>query len=110
MVLANESPSVARADLEKCDRIANTTRTVTDIDELMHWLEEIRTDGFVIADQLLNDGEISVAAPILDVNGKAIAAFNISLPVSRWSLHDLHNKIVPIALESAQRISANLII
>jgi DNA-binding IclR family transcriptional regulator len=110
VVLANEPPSVARAILEKCDRTAYTKQTVTDIDELMDWLEQIRTDGFVIADQLLNDGEISIAAPILDVNGKAVAAFNISLPVSRWPIHKLHTKIVPVALESAQRISTDLLI
>lgn len=70
VALAIEPPSVARAGLEKCERTDYTKQTVADIDELMHWLEEIH-------------GENSVAA------------FNISLPVSRWSSHDLHKKIVP---------------
>lgn len=108
VALAHEPPDAARRLLEASDRVAYTKQTVTDVDALMRWLTEIRSDGYVIADQLLNEGEYSLAAPIFDSEQKYVASFNISLPVSRWSLHDLRGKMVPLVTETARRITANL--
>ncbi|TCS55265.1 IclR family transcriptional regulator [Primorskyibacter sedentarius] len=105
VLLAYEPEEVARRILESCDRVAYTKQTVTDLDELMDWLRQIRKDGFVIADQLLSDGEYSVAAPILGADGKILAACNASLPVSRWSLHDLNTKMVPGVCRTTRNIS-----
>ena len=106
--LAYESEETARHLLETSDRRAYTKQTVTDIDELLAWLRQIRQDGYVIADQLLNEGEYSIAAPVLDAQGGIVAAFNLSLPVSRWSLHDLRNKMVPLVIQTAARISRQI--
>lgn len=108
IMLAYEPEDVARRVLERSQLKSFTKQTVTDINELMGWMKQIRQDGYIIADQLLHDGEYSIAAPILDSHGVILAAFNLSLPVSRWSLHDLRNKMVPLVRETASRISRQI--
>ncbi len=107
-MLAFEPEAVSHRVLENSEIQSYTKQTVTSIPELQRWLKQIRADGYVIADQLLNEGEYSVAAPILGPQDQVLAALNISLPVSRWSLHDLRNKIVPLAIESASRIGKQI--
>ncbi|MBS7700387.1 MULTISPECIES: IclR family transcriptional regulator C-terminal domain-containing protein [unclassified Chelatococcus] len=105
MILASSDPQEAAHVLEACDIRSYTKQTVTHIPDLQRWLVEIRKDGYVIADQLMFEGEYSVAAPIFGPRKRVVAAINISAPTSRWSFHDLRSKIVPIVTEAARQIT-----
>ena len=50
-------------------------------------------------------GEISVAAPILDYKGNAIAAVSVPVSTTHWSLKSVQKKLVPHVLETARAIS-----
>jgi IclR family transcriptional regulator, pca regulon regulatory protein len=64
-----------------------------------------RQDGYSYADQEYYRGDINVAAPILGVDGWAIAAINISVPVSRWSVEEARRELAPHVIETARAIS-----
>lgn len=59
---------------------ANTPR---DVDELLERIEEARTAGYAIADEEFEPGLIAVAAPVRGVDGRILAALNISGPKFR---------------------------
>jgi IclR family transcriptional regulator, pca regulon regulatory protein len=64
-----------------------------------------RQDGYSYADQEYYRGDINVAAPVLGVDGWAIAAINISVPVSRWSVEEARRELAPHVIETARAIS-----
>lgn len=107
-MLAFSDPDKAKDILDRSDIRAHTANTVTDRAALSRWLDRIRIDGYVIADQLMFEGEHSIAAPVIGPDGKAIAAVNISTPASRSTLHDLQTKLVPAVIETARQISMKM--
>ena len=62
---------------------AVTPHTITDIDALEALLERGRSCGWTTENEENEVGSACVAAPLLDADGKAIAAISIAGPVSR---------------------------
>jgi IclR family pca regulon transcriptional regulator len=71
-------------------------------------LEEVRRKGYAINDEELSVGLRSVAAPIRDANGLAIAATNIAVPTKRYSLKDIVDVLSPQIIDTAELISKAL--
>jgi DNA-binding IclR family transcriptional regulator len=59
-------------------------------------LARIRRQGYAIAQEQCFDGEISAAAPIFNISGHPIAAINVSIPMSRWTLARVEADLVPL--------------
>jgi IclR family pca regulon transcriptional regulator len=87
---------------------AFTDRTTTDPDELRTLLATVREQGWALTDQELEIGLRSIAAPLRDVNGKAIAALNVSVAASRVSVEELSESFLPHLLHTAEAISTAL--
>lgn len=88
------------------DRVTPTTvRTAT---ELLQAIATVRRTGWAMIDQELEVGVRSVAAPIRDAGGCAIAAMNVSTHVGRTDLDELHEVFVPKLLTTAEQISEAL--
>lgn len=68
------------ADIEMTPR---TEHTLTDPDTLRRQVAEAALSGFAVDDEELEDGLRSVAVPIRDSRGEAIAAIAVSAPASR---------------------------
>lgn len=85
-----------------------TDRTVTDPDELRVLLAEVRTNGFAIVDQEVEEGVRSVAVPLRDAGGDVIAAINVSSFASRVSVGAVRQKVLPRLLATAAQIEADL--
>ena len=62
---------------------ARTRRTITRRSELKFELAEIRTRGFAIDEEELEEGLKCVAAPVQDYSGKVVAAVSIAGPAFR---------------------------
>ena len=95
----------ARTVIERSDRAAYTDKTVTDIAVIMDMLPKIRRSGFAIAVEEYSPGEISIAAPVFDFGRQPIAAVNMAVPTSRWTVQAVEKKLAPIVIETAQAIS-----
>lgn len=90
----------------KMDKL--TTRTVGSVAALRGELAKVRSQGFSLVDQELEEGLRAVAAPIRDRAGNVVASLNVSAHASRTSLESMRRKFVPPLLATAARISADL--
>jgi IclR family pca regulon transcriptional regulator len=86
-----------------------TSRTLTDPDALAAALDEVRSQGWALVDQELEEGLRSVAAPITDDRGQATAAINVSTHVTRVGLDTLRAVYLPELLATAEGIRADLL-
>jgi IclR family pca regulon transcriptional regulator len=86
----------------------HTEHTVTTSGELAVVLKQVRAQGWALVDQELEMGLRSVAAPLRDASGRAVAAMNVSTQVARTSVDQLHEDVVPDLVATAGRISEAL--
>lgn len=85
-----------------------TKYTVTDIDELVTRIKQAGRQGWSIVNQELEEGLLSVAAPIHDRGGRVIAAINVSGQANRTNARVAQERLLPPLLEAARAISAGL--
>jgi IclR family pca regulon transcriptional regulator len=85
-----------------------TPRTVASEPALRAELTKVRTQGFALVDQELEEGLRAVAAPIRDRSGRVVAAINVSTHASRTPLEMMRRRLLPPLLATAARISADL--
>jgi IclR family pca regulon transcriptional regulator len=85
-----------------------TATTVAGADDLRARLDRVRDQGWATVDQELEEGVRSVAAPIRDASGAVTAALNVSAHASRTSMQSLRRDVLPLLLETAAAIEAEL--
>jgi len=91
---------LARADLQRL-----TSRTITTPAALDAELARVRTRGWALVDQELEDGLRALAAPIRDRAGRVVAAVNISAHASRTSLESMRRDMLPRLLAATARVT-----
>jgi DNA-binding IclR family transcriptional regulator len=99
--------SEVRAIVERNGLPSMNEHTVTDIDELLDELAEIRDQGYGINDQEEILGTRAVGAPVHTEN-ELWGAVSISGPESRFTFDKLHNELSQHVLEAANIISVNI--
>jgi IclR family transcriptional regulator, pca regulon regulatory protein len=87
---------------------ALTDRTITDPAALRAELDRVHRQGWAVVDQELEDGVRSVAAPLRNGRGRAIAAINISGHAGRVTLSTMRDRFLPELLATAERINERL--
>jgi len=92
----------------RSDRTPITPHTITDIDAVYARINEARKHGYGIGIHSALINEISIAAPVLDHTGRAIAAVQIPVYMPAWSEREARDKIAPLAMETARAISEPL--
>lgn len=85
-----------------------TELTVPSVDQLRGRLDEVREQGYALVDQELEAGLRSLAVPVHDRRGRVVAAVNISSHVSRLTREKAKRDFLPLLLETASRIEADL--
>lgn len=106
---------LAHLEQQKLERVLATSRLVkmtglteTRPDRLRRILDRVRQYGYCISNQEAFVGDISVAAPVFDDEGQAVAAVNIAVPTPRWSIPRVQRKLTPVVKEVASELSATL--
>jgi IclR family pca regulon transcriptional regulator len=87
---------------------AHTARTITDPERLKSELATVRHQGWCLVDQELEEGLVSLSAPIRDRAGRAIAAMNISGQAARTPAQHMVRQFLPRLTHAAQQISQML--
>jgi IclR family transcriptional regulator, pca regulon regulatory protein len=108
VLLANLPPDELSRRLAgiRFDRL--TSRTVVNKARFREILAEVRAQGYAIADQELEDGLRSIAVPIRDATGKAIAGANISAYANRVTVQDMERRILPELRAAVVEIESDL--
>lgn len=104
--LANVPESEARAVLESQELTQQTESTITDRDELMEELAEIRESGVAFDKGERVEGVQCVAAPIV-VDDRAVGAVSISVPVQRVSTQRFEGELTDLVVNAARVIGLN---
>ena len=86
-----------------------TDRTPASAAALKALLERVRADGYALADQQMEMGVISIAVPLRDVLGRAVAGINVITQTGRSSAGDLATRCLPPLRAAAQALSAQLL-
>jgi len=94
--------------LAASERTARTKHTVTDVKELAAKIAQVRRQGWSLVNQELEEGLVSMAAPITNRAGQTVAALNISGQANRTSAKTMQETMLPHLLAAAQTISRML--
>ena len=86
-----------------------TERTITDLPTLKRELATVRQQGWCLVNQELEEGLVSLSAPIRDRAGRAIAAMNISGQVNRTAPEHMLAHFLPKLRAAAAEISQMLL-
>ncbi|MES2688142.1 MAG: IclR family transcriptional regulator [Pseudomonadota bacterium] len=105
VLLAALPEAQAMACLEASRPEALTRHTVTDIDALRQKLVQTRKQGWCLVNQELEEGLVSMAAPIYDRAGRTVAALNISGQANRTSAKVMQETMLQPLQQAAQTIS-----
>ncbi|RYF33428.1 MAG: IclR family transcriptional regulator [Comamonadaceae bacterium] len=108
LLLAELDDDALRARLGASDIDALTKHTVTDRDALLARIAQARKQRWCLVNQELEEGLVSIAAPIVNRSGRMVAALNISGQANRTSAKVMQDTMLPALREAAQRISALL--
>src|SRR5579872_2796464 len=85
---------------------AYTPSTITDMQALYERVREDHAQGFSIVDEELERGLRSIAVPIVDRAGQAIAGLNLSTHSTRTTRNELRDRFLPQLRAVAGQISA----
>ncbi|MFD7242387.1 IclR family transcriptional regulator domain-containing protein [Streptomyces massasporeus] len=87
---------------------ALTAHTITDKQELAEALTSVRSQGYALVDEELEEGLRSIAVPIRDGSGRVVAALNTAMHASRRTPGECLTDLVPELTATATRIQTDL--
>lgn len=105
LVLLAEWPDEALDAYLARDLVALTRRTITDPDELRARLVEVREAGYAWVLEEFAEGIDSIAAPIRDARGKALAAVHVHGPSYRFPRGGTEAAVAEAVVAAASGIS-----
>ena len=105
VLLAGLPADECQRRLAAAPRLAHSARTLTGLPALLDAVDTARSQGWCLVDQELEDGLVSLAAPIVDRAGRTIAAINISGQTHRTPPPMLQQQVLPRLLDAAAKIS-----
>jgi IclR family pca regulon transcriptional regulator len=104
-LLASQPDTWLRDWLERHDLTRYTATTLAETPALLRELAAIRASGYAISNAEFELGIRSVAAPIIDAAGHAVAAINVSAPLESLTDDALAAIIIPAVRETAAELS-----
>ena len=108
VLLADLPDDEVMARLRASDLRALTRSTLTDPDALLVRVRQARKQGWCLVNQELEEGLISLAAPITNRAGRTVAALNISGQANRTNAKVAQEELLPALQQAARRISGLL--
>jgi IclR family transcriptional regulator, pca regulon regulatory protein len=94
------------ARLAASDLVQRTPKTETDPTRLRALIEQVRVQGWALVAEELEEGLVSLAAPIRGRNGEVVAAINVSGQQHRTPPVVMLERFLPKLLAAAHQISS----
>ncbi len=85
-----------------------TENTISNREELLEELSNVREQGYAIDDEEVEDNLRCISVPILDYNNETIAALSAFGPTFKYTKEELVREIYPLLAETAREISKRL--
>jgi IclR family pca regulon transcriptional regulator len=109
VLLAHLPPADLKDHLTRVDLKRYTERTITSRAALLDALEEVRDQGFAVADNMMEIGVRSIAVPVRDASGTVVAGINVIIQSSRGSVRDMKTLYLPHLHAAARDLGAQLV-
>jgi IclR family pca regulon transcriptional regulator len=108
-MLMSALPPEELMDLLAASELTPRTKyTLTDAKEIAAKVAQARRQGWALVNQELEEGLVSLAAPIVNRSGQVVAALNISGQANRTSARVMQDTMLEPLLEAARTISQRL--
>jgi len=107
VLLANQPIEDIRRIINKNPLLKYTPNTITDPGKLIINLLEIKDKGYAICNEELEEGIKAIAAPIKNIDGKAMASITITGLAKRMSSDNIE-ELIKIVIDSTREISEKL--
>ncbi len=104
VLLANLSDAELDAYLAGVQLERHTPHTITDRSVLRKELQRVRSSGYVMVDQELEMGLRSIAVPVKQPDGRAVASINVGAHAARADRQTMVKTYLPVLLEAANEI------
>lgn len=108
VLLAGLDDAEVKARLKASSIHPNTRHTATDMGELLARVQQVRRQGWALVNQELEEGLISIAAPVKNRAGAVVAALNVSGQANRTSAAVMKDSLLPKLRAAADEVSALL--
>ena len=105
MLLAGLADDEVRRRLAASPLQPHTRHTLTDAATVLARVQQARRQGWCLVNQELEEGLVSMAAPIRDRAGRTVAALNISGQANRTGAKAMQDSMLPPLQRAAQTIS-----
>jgi IclR family transcriptional regulator, pca regulon regulatory protein len=105
VLLASLSSAELDAYLSRVPLVKLTGRTVSTAEELKAALRTARRDGYCVVDQELEIGLRSIAVPVPDREGRAVAAINVGTQSSRVAVSEMESRFLPPLRAAAHELA-----
>ena len=105
VLLAHLPPNELNACLSRIVMTRYTERTVTSRERLLRALRVAERNGYALVDQELEVGLRSLAVPVLNSEGRVVAALNAGTHAQRVSIPDMQARFLPALQAAAQELS-----
>ena len=108
MLLAGLPDDEVLARLQARPLEARTRLTLTDPQAVLAKVRQARRQGWCLVNQELEEGLISLAAPVIDRAGRTVAAINITGQANRTPVRQMQEAMLEPLLEVAREVSRRL--
>jgi len=108
VLLAGQSDEWLDGCLAAARLEAFTARSITEPAALRAELERVRSQGFSLVDQELEEGLRALSAPVRDGNDQVVAAVNVAVHASRWTIDAIRKRLLPPLLQTAAAIERDV--
>ena len=105
MLLAGLPDDQLQALMAIRPREAFTRYTLLEDADLLAAIDQVRHQGWALINQELEEGLISMAAPVLNAQGQVVAAINVSGQANRTNPEEMQARILPPLLRAAEGVS-----
>jgi IclR family pca regulon transcriptional regulator len=109
VLLAGLPDTEVEALLRAAPPAAHTRHTLTDPEAVLAKVRQARRQGWCLVNQELEEGLVSLAAPIVNRAGETVAALNISGQANRTPPRQMQELMLPVLLAAAADISKRLL-
>lgn len=105
VLLAYSAEADIDAYLQRVPLVRQTPQTITEVALLRRELQQIRGAGYAVVDQELELGLRSIAVPVRQPDGPAVAAINVGAQAARVELATMTQTYLPVLRAAAEQIA-----
>jgi len=104
VLLAHLSETDLDAYLARAQFLPFTENTIVSPVELKKVLQQVKNQGYAIANQQMEIGLRSIAVPVRDKAGSVVSGINIIGPTTRMGIEHMRTRFLPLLKEAAEAL------